>query len=174
MTFVSKKPLVKAPKQDEAELGKMADYYKKLHGNVWFVRCLICSRVIAVEVSMANGNIPQRGRQIYGYQDLFVTTRTRLDKNQHGQAMVGYQCACGNDTRLGEFEMGEVPTSVMVVNKKNQVVQASAPPRALSPFEREQLRATIALKAASAKHVPDYENNGTVERYESFQLERVA
>ena len=166
--------LTEYPKQDEAELEAMADFYKKQHGNVWFVRCLVCMRIIAVEVAMAKGNIPARGRQIYDYQNLFVTTRQRLDKNEFGQAMVGYQCACGNDTRLGKHEHGEVPVSRMVVDKSNTIVEASAPLRPLSPFEREQARATVALKQASAKDKADYEINGNIERFESFQLERGA
>lgn len=166
--------LTEYPKQDQAELDAMADFYRKQHGNVWFVRCLVCMRIIAVEVAMAKGNIPQRGRQIYDYQNLFITTRNRLDKNEHGQNMVGYQCACGNDTRLGKYEHGEVPTSRMVVDKNNQIIEAAAPLRPLSPFEREQARATVAVKQAEAKDKADYELNGNIERFETFQLERVA
>lgn len=161
------------PKQDDAELKSMADFYSKQSGEVWFVRCLNCKRVIAVEVPAAAGNVPQRSRQIYGYQDLFVTTRTRLDKTPSGKPMVGYQCACGNDTRLGKYEHGEVPVQTIVKDKNDQVVHADPPIRSLSPFEREQMRATIALKQASSKESADYENDGTTERFESFQLERV-
>lgn len=169
-----KQTLTEYPKQDKAELQAMADFYSKQHGEVYFVRCLHCDRVIAVEVSMAGGNIPQRNRQIYGYQELFVTTRTRLDKTPAGRPMVGYQCVCGNDTRLGKHERGEVPTSTMVVDKNKRIVQAAAPMKSLSPFEREQMRATVALKQAQDKEPVDYEINGTVERFETFQLERVA
>ncbi len=174
MPTEEKTNLVKYPEQDKKELEAMAEYYRKLHGMVYFVRCLQCMRVIAVEVPMPSGNIPQRGRQIYGYQDLFITTRTRLDKNDQKQAMVGYQCACGNDTRLGQFERGEVPSSQMVIDKEGTVVHAEARPRTLSPFEREQMRITIALKQAGAKAKADYEVDGTTERYESFQIERIA
>lgn len=166
--------LTEYPKQDEAELKAMADYYRNQYGNVWFVRCLNCLRVIAVEVPMPNGNT-QRGRQIYGYQDLFITTRNRLDKTPDGtQHMIGYQCACGNDTRLGIVEVGEVPTATAIADKAGKIVQAAPPLRSLSPFEREQLRATIAEKQANADVHIDYEINGNIERFESFQLERVA
>jgi len=166
--------LTKYPKQDEKELQAMAEFYSKQYGQVSFVRCLQCKRVIAVEVPTRSGNVPVRGVQIYGYQDLFVTTRVRLDKTPDGKPMVGYQCACGNDTRLGEAERGEVPTSHMVVDKNDRVVESSPPMRALSPFEREQIRVTVALKQAGSKKKVDYEINGTTERFETFQLERVA
>lgn len=174
MTSKSKSKKAEYPKQDEAELKAMADFYAKQYGNVYFVRCLVCMRVMAVEVPSAQGNVRERGRHIYGYQDLLLSTRVRLDKNEAGQNMVGYECACGNDTRIAAVEQGEVPTSTAIANKDGKIVQAAPPVRSLSPFEREQLRATVAIKQASSKKKADYEINGNVERFETFQLERVA
>ena len=170
MVAKSKKP--EYPEQDAEELKAMADFYSKQYGEVWFLRCLNCTRIIAVEVPTASGNVPVRGRQIYGYQELFITTRVRLDKTPDGKPMVGYECRCGNDTRLADVERGEVPTTTAIV-KDGAVVQA-APPISLSPFERERMRTTVALKQAGSKKKADYEINGTTERFETFQLERVA
>lgn len=173
--MVAKSKTEEYPKQDEAELKEMAEFYAKQYGEVWFVRCLNCMRIIAVEVPTASGNVPVRGRQIYGYQELFITTRVRLDKTPDGKPMVGYECACGNDTRLGEVERGEVPVSTALVKKgTGEVVVPAEPPKSLSPFERERLRNTVALKQAGSKKKADYEINGTTERFETFQLERVA
>ena len=169
----SKSSLKTYPVQDQAELNAMAEFYKKQYGSVYFVRCLDCNRVIAVEVPMANGNVPTRGRHIYGYQDLFVTTRERLDKNSFGANMIGYQCACGNDTRLAVVEQGEVPTSTMLKDKNGNIVQAAAPLKTLSPFEREQMRQNVLNKQGIDKIVADYENNGIIERFETFQVERI-
>ena len=173
MPTTKKEKAIEYPKQDQAELDAMAEFYRKQYGSVYFVRCLHCQRVIAVEVPTANGNIPTRGRQIYGYQELFVTTRERLDKNADGGNMVGYQCTCGNDTRLGEVERGEVPTSIAAADKSGKIVVPAPPLKSLSPFEREQLRNTIAKRQVSSGKA-DYEINGNIERFETFQLERVA
>lgn len=168
-----KKILAEYPKQDATELESMADFYKKQYPEVWFVRCLQCMRIMAVEVSTVGGNIPDRNRQIFGYQGLFMTTRNRLDTDGQGGYMVGYECACGNDTRLGKHEQGHVQTHTIVKNKEGNVVSADEPIRALSPFEKSQLEATIRINQASATTAPDYENKGNVVRYETFQLERV-
>lgn len=172
---MSIKQLADVPKQDEAELKAMATFYANQYGEVWFVRCLHCMRIIACEVPSPAGNLPDRGRQIFGYQDLFITCRTRIDENQHGQKMLGYQCKCGNDTRLGKHEVHEVPTSTTVLDKAGNVVEHTPPPVALSPFEIEQLRSTIKLRQAQDKDGPDYELvNSNTERFETFQLEKVS
>lgn len=161
------------PKQDEAVLNEMADYYAGKYHSVYFVKCLNCKRVIAVEVPAVNGNTG-RGMQIFGYQNLFKTCRTRLDSTGTGKKMVGYECACGNDTRLSSLEKGKVPVSGVVKNNLTGKVVARFGERvSLSPFERDRLAADVAQEEASGKVKADYEVKDNIERFETFELVRV-
>jgi len=169
---IARENLVDYPKQDESELEQMADFYAKQYGMVYFVRCLNCKRVIAVEVPQPGGNTA-RGMQIFGYQNLFMTTRTRLDKTPSGKPMIGYECACGNDTRLSEVERGVVPTHTTVIDKSGNIVSSDGPLPSLSPFERDKMRKSVAEVASNNDYKADYEADGVKERYETFIVERV-
>lgn len=161
--------------QDKAELDKMAAYYKDLHTDVWFVHCLQCERVIAVEVSPAlpsQANGP-RNRLIFGYQGLFLTVRQRLDSNGQGGYMIGYECRCGNDTRLGATEKGVVPEQNILIDKEGRVVQSDPPLVALSPYERAQMQEAVNLNLSISESAPDYEVSYNQERFETFMVERV-
>jgi len=161
------------PKQSQEELVSMAEFYAQQYGMVYFIRCMNCERVIAVEVPKPGGGNTQRGVEIFGYQGLFMTTRNRLDKTPTGKPMVGYECACGNDTRLSALEKGIVPTSTVLYDKAGNITHADPAPPSLSPFERDKMRREVASKEASDSYTPDYEADGNTERYETFIVERV-
>lgn len=161
-------------KQDKAEVGKMLDFYKHEFSEVHSVTCLGCNRVIAVEVApvRADGIMLDKGRTLYTYGDLCLSVRQRGDLNENNKPMYGYQCICGNNTLVAKVERGEVAERT-VVSGPNGVVSDTGPIPASSPFERAQTKATIRLKQAGSKTKADYETDGTVERYETFKLERV-
>jgi len=153
--------------QDKKQVAVMLDYYKGGFEQVHSVTCMNCNRVIAVEVApiKADGVIlEEKQRTLYTHGDLCLSVRRREDLTKDGKPMFGYQCICGNNTLLAEVEQGEV--------EEIAAVGAAQPPAASSPFERAQVQATIRLKQASGK-VADYETDGTVERYETFKIERV-
>lgn len=168
-------------RQAQSELQAMADYYGQEYQEVYFVRCLKSNHVIAVECAPAITNRPTvertlGRRNIFGYQEQFLTTRYRLDKNENGQRMVGYECACGNDTRMSDTEKGIVPESKVT---RSQVAEGKQPRQiSLSPFERAQLQTAVTLNQAASKKKADYEVGATkgghhFERFETFQLERM-
>lgn len=170
------KTKIKKIKQDQAELQAMADFYGQQYQEVYFVRDMLADCIIAVEcapynqaasaaVERASGK-----RNIFGYQELFFTTRLRTDINQHGQRMVGYESRSGNDTRMSEFERGDVP-----VTKDAGVAQAGF---TLSPFERSRLQTTVRIRQAKTNKVADYEqyvdsSGREVERFETFEIVRM-
>lgn len=63
---------------------------------------------------------------------------------------------CGNDTRLGEAEIGHVPVGPQQIS--------------LSPFEKHQIREKI---TQSKSHKPDFRKVGNIKHFESFQVERL-
>lgn len=160
--------------QDQAEIQAMADYYAAHFSEVYLVRCMENNHIIAVEVAPVKTDgviLRAKGRTLYTYKDLCLSVRERLDMNGQGGPMYGYQCICGNNTILAEVERGEVATRTFVKGPTGAVVGDTGPITPSSPFERNQQQATIRLKAADKK--ADYETDGTIERYETFKLERV-
>lgn len=159
--------------QDPTELAAMIDFYGQQYQEVHFVHCLKCNRIIAAECAPAVDNLAHQernygDRNIFGYQELFFTSRMRLDTNAGGQRMIGYECRCGNDTRLSEPERGVVPTSTDAV-----------PARNLSPFEQHQLQHNIInVNQAVKGYKADYElysnaDGRTTERFETFEVIRM-
>ncbi len=165
-------------KQDSEELNAMADYYAKEFSEVYFVRDLLADCIIAVETAPAKPQYPTverstGNRNIFGYQNLFLSTRVRIDKNQYGKPMIGYQSASGNDTRQGKIEKG-----IVRGNKTPVSPMPGSTNRSLSPFERAQLDAQVRLRQASSKEKPDYEmytdkEGRMVERFETFEVVRM-
>lgn len=172
------KKKIKKIEQDPTELQAMVDYYANEFSEVYFVRDMLADCVIAVETAPAK---PQYAtvdratgkRNVFGYQNLFYTTRTRIDRNEHGNPMIGYQSASGNDTRLADAERG-------IVGKDKQP-SSSVPGstnRSLSPFERSQLETSVRLNQAKTKTKADYEvytdkDGHIVERFETFEVVRM-
>jgi hypothetical protein len=171
--------MIKKIKQDKSEIKAMVDFYGQQYDEVYLVRDMLANCIIAVECAPANSSAPivdrSNGRRnIFGYQDLFFTTRLRTDTNEAGQRMVGYESRSGNDTRISDFERGEVPET----GGKDVLTGGAAAIRTLNPFERSQLQASVRLKQASAKKKADYESyvdksGHAVERFETFEIVRM-
>lgn len=168
------KKLAPKPTNDPAEIARMVDFYAAQNAEVYLLHCLNCKLVIGVEVGShkADALNTDRGRGFYNYRDRTLSVRQRLDSHPGGR-MIGYQCACGNNTTLAAVERGEVPQTTVLVDKlSGEKVGQTAPIPSSSPFEMAQIQATVQLKQASGVKA-DYELTGNIERFESFQLERV-
>jgi len=164
------------PKQDKAQVAAMLEFYKNTFNEVYSLTCMNCKRVIAAEVApvkMDGVVLRDKQRTLYTYQDLCLSVRRREDVTPKNTPMYGYQCSCGNSTILAKVEQGEIEERTIVKGADGAIVQDSGPVAASSPFERAQIQATIKLKQAGIKQTADYETDGTVERYETFKLERI-
>ena len=162
--------------QDKEQVAAMLEFYKAHFNEVHSLVCLNCNRVIAVEVAPVRTDgvvLREKQRTLYTFNDLCLSVRRREDVTADKRPMFGYQCACGNNTILAEVERGEVAERTMLKGPDGKIVADTGPVAASSPFERAQVQATIKLKQASSKKAADYETDGTVERYETFKLERV-
>mgnify|MGYP001617561836 CR=1 FL=1 len=102
------------------------DYYKTHYAIVELVVCTSCEHPLCFELqgNTAGLQTDDRGIAVVPVSERMLSHRVRLDKTDEGKPMVGYQCICGNDTRLGKIEQGLVP----VGNTMGQV--------AWTPFQR--------------------------------------
>lgn len=136
----------------------MLDFYKQHFAVVDLVSCSQCKSYLAFECTGGDGMgiAPNElGKFIIPIGDKLQSHRVRLDEAPTGERMVGYQCECGNDTRIAEIERGLVPVGGMQT--------------ALSPFEKHQIREKILL---DKKHKPKFKKIGNIKHFESFQVER--
>jgi len=159
--------------QDEAEVQKMVDWYKANYPEVYVLHCLANDHVIGIEVAgqFADGVVLEKGRTFYNYNDLCLAIRRREDLNENNEPMYGYECACGNRTTLAAVEMGIVPIRGIIKDGKDIIGDTGAVSMG-TPYEVAQAAARIAENQAKGEKA-DYETQGTMERYETFKLERV-
>ena len=83
------------------EIDKNAlDYYRNLYDEIYLVTCSKCKTVLAIEIMGEVSGYPRdsRGLTTLSLDSKHLATRVRTD------GVVGYQCACGNDTRGNEIE----------------------------------------------------------------------
>lgn len=174
---MAKKTTLKKPnyEQDAKEVAKMLAWYSDNFSEVYSLTCMNCKRVIGVEVApvRSDGIILEKGRTFYNFNDLALSVRRRLDLNDQGQPMYGYECSCGNSTIMAAVERGEVAERTIVKDKNDNVVADTGPVATSSPYELAQTQATVKLKQAGSKKTADYVKSGKTERYETFKLERV-
>lgn len=161
---------------NEDELKAMADYYGQSYDEVYFVRDLVANFIVAVECYPAkNGAVVSRnGRKMncYPYKSRLLASRERLDKAPSGKPMIGYESISGNDTRLGKVELGvvdEQPLSTEAITAAELGVS--------SPFERfqkeQEIAATQLLSGPADYELTTKSDGMTVERFETFAVERV-
>src|SRR5689334_9342553 len=104
--------MVLKPHIENHELDQMLDWYRANFEHVRVVRCgnRKCGAVLALEVSGGTGvPLDRRGVAVLPIGDKLLASRVRLDENEHGEPMMGYQCICGNDTRLSTVEKENPP-----------------------------------------------------------------
>lgn len=160
--------------QDATEVQKMVDFYKANYPEVYVLHCLENDHVIGIEVAgqFGDGVVLEKGRTFYNYNDLCLSIRRREDMNENNDPMYGYECICGNKTTLAAVEQGIVPVRTLIQNKDGETVGDSGAVGGGTPYEMAQMKQRIADNVD--KNVKaDYETQGTMERYETFKLERV-
>lgn len=137
---------------------QMLEFYKQNFAVVDLVSCSECKSFLAFECSGGEGMglaANELGKFIIPIGDKLQSHRVRLDEAPTGERMVGYQCSCGNDTRIAEVEKGLVPVGGMR--------------SALSPFEKHEIREKI---KTNRQHKVDFRKKGNIKHFESFQVER--
>lgn len=161
--------------QDASEVQKMVDFYKANYPEVYVLHCLENNHVIGIEVAgqFADGIVLEKGRTFYNYNDLCLSIRRREDTNGLNEPMYGYECVCGNKTTLATVEQGHVPVRTFIKNRAGDTVSDSGATGANTPYEMAQIRERIAADQANSDTKADYEATGSMERYETFKLERV-
>src|SRR5271166_3897797 len=148
-----------SPHVEEAELQETIDWYLQNFEHVSKVYCGSdlgegCGELLALEVSGGPGHqVDERGVARITIGSTLLSTRVRLDEHDSGR-MVGYQCSCGNDTRLSDAERHHKP-----VNGWHHD---------LRPHEAAQIHSAIKL---CGKHKAKFKDDGTTKHYESFRHE---
>ncbi len=135
---------------------QMLQFYKTHFAIVDVVSCDNCG-LLAFECSGGDGMglAPNElGKFVIPIGDKLLSHRVRLDETPTGERMVGYQCVCGNDSRIAEVEKGLVPVGGMQT--------------ALSPFEKHQIAEQIKLKNVK----PKFKQRGNIKTFETFKVER--
>ena len=99
--------LASREQQEEAQATDILKYYLDNYSEVYTLICDKCKEKLAIEyvdMSQPNPNHHQ-GRQVIAISNKFKSYRPRLD------GAMGYQCECGNDTKLAKIEDGIVPVA---------------------------------------------------------------
>lgn len=143
---------------------EVLDFYlkDKKYTKVQIVRCNRCGSDLCLEIL----NPAQVGtffgqhhegmqRVVLGSSGPLLSSRKRLD------GLMGYRCACGNNTIIAEIEKGIVP-------------QVKAPVMHIPTIEPHH-EAMIKLQMSKNGHKPDLEvlENGKFIRHETFTVERL-
>lgn len=151
--------MILSSQTNEADVEQMLHFYKQNFAVVEVVSCSKCKSFLAFEctggesMGMAQNEL---GKYIIPIGEKLLSHRVRLDEAPTGERMIGYQCECGNDTRIADVERGTVPVGAMQT--------------ALSPFEKHQ----IAEKIRNTRgHKANFKKIGQVKHFETFQVERV-
>lgn len=143
----------------KTDIEQMLAFYKNNFATVELVKCEDCKEFLAFELSGGDGmgmQTNELGKFIVPIGDHLLSHRVRLDEAPTGERMVGYQCDCGNDTRIAEIERGQVPIGIQRTS--------------LSPFEKHQIAEEIRM---DTKHKANYKKQGNKKFFESFSVEAI-
>ena len=140
---------------EKAETPKLKEYYTgNIASETYLVHCNKCDSIIALEYlpSDLNKQVPENmhteKRQLVEVGSKLLAYRVRLD------GIMGYQCICGNDSRVSAIE-----ESVLPVGLNAQV----------KPHQREE----ILNKMQEDNYKPNVVVDGNITTLEGFSLERV-
>lgn len=140
------------------DVEEMLLFYKQQFAVVEVVTCTKCKSFLAFECAGGDGMglAPNElGKYVIPIGDKLLAHRVRLDENQEGERMVGYQCACGNNSKLCDAEKGLVPVGQTLVQ--------------LSPFEKFKIAEQI---RADKKYKPNFKRTGNKKLIDGFAVER--
>lgn len=140
------------------DVEEMMLFYKRQFLTVDVVTCTKCKSFLAFECSGGDGMGMQPnelGKFVIPIGDQLLAHRVRLDESPEGERMTGYQCACGNNSKLSEAEKGLVPVGQTLVQ--------------LSPFEKHKI---MELIRADKKYKPKFKRQGNKVTMDGFAVER--
>ena len=141
------------------QIAEMLSFYKKHFDSVELVKCTECDSELAFEcaggagMGMAQNEL---GKYVIPIGDQLMAHRVRLDQNEDGERMVGYQCACGNDSKLSAVEREVVPVGKTLVH--------------LTPFEKHRIMEQI---KQDPEYRPNFRRVGNKKIMDGFSIERV-
>lgn len=141
---------------------EMIDFYKGQFEHVDVVACNKCKERLAL--IMMGGDpmglqMNEYGQIIMPISAKLVSHRIRLDEAPTGEPMLGFQCLCGNDTRIATVEEEYMPES-----------PANSMPTTLDPFTKNKIRETIRLRK---DYKPKFRKQGNTRHFETFKVERI-
>lgn len=145
--------------ETQSDLEEMLQFYKNTFQSVELVKCDKCKNYLAFELSGGDGmgmQANELGKFVVPIGDKLLSYRVRLDEAPTGERMMGYQCACGNDTRVSDVERGKVPVGLNRVS--------------LSPFEKHKIAEDI---RSDSKYKPKFKKSGDKKTFETFSVERI-
>lgn len=155
--------MIQKPHHEPHEATEAIQFYRNSGAEVRKLYCGAsrkkgCGKLLALEVRGIDGiRLGEHGWAVIPLGDDLLSHRVRLDEHTSGR-MVGYQCKCGNDTRLSAAEKHHPPVNGWYTN--------------LLPHEPVTL--ALAIRACVKAHQPDYEEQSGRRRYESFVTEQVS
>jgi predicted GH43/DUF377 family glycosyl hydrolase len=141
---------------------EMIDFYKGRFDHVDVVVCSKCKEQLALELMGGDPmglSFNDVGKIVVPLSDKLISHRVRLDEAPTGEPMMGYQCACGNDTRISKIEEEYLPET-----------PANRGPTTLDPFTKQKLKETIRLRK---DHKPKFRKQGNAKHFETFKVERI-
>lgn len=143
---------------EREQLGEMLDWYKTHFDEVHTVHCQKCKALLCIECHGGHtigGQRDERGLLVIPVGDRMLSHRVRLDQHDSGR-MIGYECICGNDTRLSAVEAKHPP--------------ANGWHHELYPHEPHLIREKI----LQSGHKPKYTERGNAKYYDGkFKVTRI-
>jgi len=140
-------------KQDteQAKADDILKYYVDNYTEVYYLICDKCKQSLALEVLDLSKPNPHhhQARQVIPITDKLKSSRPRLD------GAMGYQCVCGNDTRMSAVEAGIIPQGPY--------------PSDILPHHEAQIRERI----AQLNYHPDIRLKGKDIITETFRVRRI-
>ncbi len=147
---------------DSANKTEMLEFYKGQFERVDIVICSKCKEELAVELMGGDPmgmSFNEVGKIVVPISQKLISHRVRLDEAPTGEPMIGYQCACGNDTRISTVEEEYLPET-----------KANKGPTTLDPFTKQKLRDSIRLRR---DYKPKFRKSGNAKHFETFKVERI-
>lgn len=123
-------------------------FYKDKYAKVNLITCEECGSDLAIEVL-----IPERQSKMMNAHHEGMTVipigNTLLASRKRQDGVMGYECRCGNDSRIGEAEKGVVGKGL----------------RDMMPHERDMVDANLKLSGSKPQVTEDADGTKHVERF---------
>lgn len=141
---------------------EMIAFYKEHFESVEILTCGKCKDRLALILIGGNTmgmQMNELGQIVVPMSNKLISHRIRLDEAPTGEPMIGFQCDCGNDTRISSIEEEFMPES-----------PANKGPVSLDPFMKQKIKSEILNRN---NYKPKFKKQGNVKTFETFKLERI-